>query len=426
MTESAIRIYPPLEMLEATPQRLPLSKSIAARALVLAALSGSHVAADRLPVCTDIKVLRDALAGPSADNATVNVEDSGTALRFLTAYFAAKDGADVTLTGSDRLCRRPVRPLVDALRSLGAEIDYVGNDGFAPLHIRGHRLDGGEVTLDASSSSQFASALAMIAPTMGKGLRINLGGQIPSMPYLKMTLSMLEARGIDAYIEAYTAVIPHGAIKNVEGEAEPDWSSASYWYSIAAVSAGWVTLPGMKPESLQGDSVLKNIGERFGVVTEFTDEGAELSATPDIYSRLDMDMADWPDLVPAIAVTGALTGLPYVLSGVGNLRHKECDRLEALAEGLAQLGIVAEVGNDTFAWEGERRPIMRMPEIDPHGDHRIAMAFAAASLVLPGIVIKDPAVVAKSYPGFFEDLADAGFTVCGLNDPVPEEFLPQE
>ena len=411
-------------MLETTVARLPLSKSIAARALVLGALSGSEVEPDKLPDCNDIRVLRAALE--NSGTSSVDVADSGTALRFLTAVFATREGVEVTLSGSERLCQRPVAPLVEALRSLGADIEYVGADGHAPLRIRGRRLEGGEVSLDASLSSQFASALALVAPTMEKGLRINLGGQIPSMPYLKMTLSMLEARGIDAFIEGYTAIVRPGEIRRISAEAEPDWSAASYWYAIAAVSAGWVTLPGLKPDSLQGDSVLKDIGERFGVITEFTDEGAELSATPDIFSRLDMDMSDWPDLVPAIAVVGALTGLPYVLTGVGNLRHKESDRIKALAEGLAQLGIITETGTDSLAWEGERHPIMKMPEIDPHGDHRIAMAFAVASLALPGIIIRNPEVVDKSYPGFFDDLTDAGFTVCGPDDPVPSEFLPEE
>lgn len=424
MEHEFIRLFPPVEMLEAAPARLPLSKSIAARALILASLSGSDVDPSRLPDCADIRVLKAALDTPDASCA--DVADCGTALRFLTAFFASRPGADIVLSGSERLCQRPISPLVDALRALGADIEYVAGEGHAPLRIRGRKLSGGEVHLDASASSQFASALALIAPTMEDGLRINLGGQIPSMPYLKMTLSMLEARGIGAYTEGYAAIIPAGFIKPIVAEAETDWSAASYWYSIAAVSAGWITLPGLRPASLQGDSVLKGIGERFGVITEFTDEGAELSATPDIFSRLYMDLADWPDLLPALAVTGVLTGLPYVFTGVANLRHKESDRLAALAAALDQLGVIVEVGSDIFAWEGDRRPIMSMPEIDPCGDHRIAMAFAVASYAVPGIVICHPEVVEKSYPGFWDDLADAGFAVCGPDDPVPAEFLPEE
>ena len=356
----------------------------------------------------------------------IDVADSGTALRFLTAYFSVKEGCEVELTGSARLCERPISPLVDAMRSLGASIEYVGDEGFAPLLIKGMRLKGGDVNLDASASSQFASALAMVAPLMDEGLRINLGGQIPSLPYLKMTLSMLQHRRVDAHIEAYTAIIPHGSLKSVEAESESDWTAASYWYAIAAVSAGWVTIPGLSKNSLQGDAVLQSLGERFGVLTEFTDGTAELSATPDLFSRLDMDMADYPDLVPAVAVAGYLTGIPYVFTGVANLRYKESDRIAVLTENLAKIGAVTEAGPDTFAWEGERMPLMQMPEIDPHGDHRMAMAFAAASLFIPGITILHPEVVEKSYPGFFDDLADAGFTICGPDDDVPEAFLPQE
>lgn len=414
-----IRIYPPLDIPEFRVNHLPLSKSIAARVLILNELSGERNFDFPMPDCNDIEVLRQALGHKAGE---IDVADSGTALRFLTALYAATEGADVTITGSQRLCGRPIAPLVESLRSLGASIEYVGAEGFAPLKIKGKKLRGGEVRLDAGASSQFASALAMVAPTMENGLRIDLGGQIPSLPYLQMTLRMLNVRGIDAHIEAYTVIVPEGKIGRVEPEHEPDWSSASYWYSIAAVSAGWVTLPGLKNHSLQGDSVLKNIGERFGVITEFEDGDALLSATPDVFSRLDMDMSDYPDLVPALAVTAALTGLPFVFKGVGNLRHKESDRLGVLAENLAKLGYIAEIGADEFGWEGERVPVMRMPQIEPHNDHRMAMAFAAASFVFPGIIIHEPECVSKSYPRFFDDLSEAGFILCGPEDPIPEEY----
>lgn len=406
----SIQIFPPEEIVETAVGGLPLSKSVAARVLVLQALTpmSPEVPADRLPDCDDIAVLRSALA---VGRGAVNIHASGTALRFLTAFYAATEGCDVVLTGTERLCERPVAPLVDALRRLGADIAYVDGEGHAPLHIKGRRLRGGSISIDASTSSQYVSALAMVAPTMDEGLRIDLGGRIPSMPYLNMTLRMLEARGIDARMEAYTAVIPSGSLRRVEPECESDWSAASYWYEIAAITAGWVTLPGLKAGSIQGDSVLAKIGERFGVLTEFGGDVAELSASPDLYSRLDLDMADYPDLVPALAVTSAMVGLPFEFTGVTNLRVKECDRLEALRLNLLKLGIVAEVGRDSIGWEGERIPISEIPEIDSCGDHRIAMAFAPASVYIPGLVIRDPEVVEKSYPGFFKDLEAAGFTI---------------
>lgn len=413
-----IRIFPSEEILETTVAHLPLSKSISARVLTLGALTpGAETPAPELLAdCDDIKVLQKALL---CRNGEVTAHDSATALRFLIAFFAVCEGADVTLTGSHRLCARPVGPLVDALRSLGADIEYEGEEGHAPLHIRGRRLNGGDVRLDASASSQFASALSMIGPLLPGGLRIDLGGQIPSLPYLKMTLAMMQSRGIDAHTEGYSVIVPQGTYLPVQAESEPDWSAASYWYAIAAVSAGWVTLPEMKYPGLQGDSILAKIGERIGVLTNFGDEGAELSATPDLYSRLDLYVSDNPDLVPALAVTACLVGMPFRFTGIANLRIKESDRIEALGSNLLKLGFVTETDRESFGWEGERMPVTRMPEIEPHGDHRIAMAFAAAAIFVPGIIILDSEVVSKSYPAFFDDLREAGFTIVDADAPLP-------
>lgn len=410
-------------MVEARVGHLPLSKSIAARAIVLAALAGDDTDPAEWPQCDDITVLCEAIKRREGE---IDLNASGTALRFLTAYYASRPGTDVVLTGSARLCERPVAPLVDALRSLGADIEYLNTSGYAPIRIKGRALSGGEVAVDGSQSSQFASALAMIAPGLPGGLRINFSAQMPSLPYLKMTLAMLENRGVETSVEAYTAIVEQGSIKPADPEVEYDWSAAAFWYAICAVSAGWVTLPNMAPNSLQGDAAMIQIGERIGVGTEFTDEATELSASPEVFSRLDLDLSSHPDLVPPLAVTAALIGIPFTFRGIGFLQHKESERLTALAEGLAQLGIAAEVIPDGLAWDGERMPIFKMPEIDPHSDHRIAMAFAVAAFAVPGIVIHNPEVVAKSYPGFFDDLSAAGFTICGPDDPVPAEFLPQE
>ena len=411
------RIFPPEEILETTVQRLPLSKSVAARAMVLAALTPEAPAPSELPDCDDIDVMARALATTSG---AVNINASGTALRFLTAYYAATPGADVLLEGTERLCTRPVAPLVDALRRLGADIEYTANDGCAPLRIRGRRLDGGTVRLDASLSSQYASALAMIAPAVSGGLTIDLGGQIPSRPYLDMTLAMMRRRGIDAVTEGYSVIIPEGPYNPIAAECEPDWSAASYWYAIAALTAGWVTLPRLHSPSLQGDSALADMAQRIGVVTEFGDDGAELSASPEMFSRLDLDMSDTPDLVPALAVAAAMVGMPFVFTGVANLRIKESDRIDAIMQNFRRLGILASASDDTLSWEGDRMPIAALPEFDTFNDHRIAMAFAATSVFVPGIVVKDCEVVEKSYPGFWDDLRDAGFTLADPSDPIPE------
>lgn len=412
------RILPPEEILETT-VRLPLSKSVAARLLILNALTpgAPAVRPDRLPDCTDTRTLAAALPVRSG---TVDIADCGTAARFLTAVFAATPGTDILLTGTPRMCDRPIAPLVDALTGLGADIAYAGRPGRLPLAIRGKALRGGDVALDAAASSQFASALAMIAPLCPGGLRIALGGEIASMPYLRMTMRMMEARGIDVDLAGYTLAVGPGPYRDAPQEAEPDWSAAAFWYSIAAVTAGWVTIPGMSLPSLQGDSVLASIGDRFGVLTEFTDEGAGLSATPDLYSRLDMDMSDYPDLVPPLAVAACLTGIPFRFTGVENLRHKESDRLEALADGLRAIGCLPETADGLIAWEGERAPLLEIPCINPRADHRIAMAFAVAAVFIPGIIIRDVEAAAKSYPGFWDDLRRAGFTLTDASLPLPD------
>jgi len=413
------RIFPPEGILETTVSRLPLSKSVAARVLILNALTPGtqSVSPAVLPGCDDINILR---ADVELRHGTIHAGYNGTALRFLTAFYAATEGCDVLLTGHERLCQRPIAPLVDALRSLGADIEYESNEGFAPLRIRGRRLTGSTVNLDARASSQFVSALCMIAPGMEGGLRIELGGQVPSLPYLKMTLAMLQARGIDAHTHGYTVIVPQGTLSYVEPETERDWSAAAFWYAIEAASAGWITLQSLGQSSLQGDAILSEIGPRFGVITDFEGNDACLSATPDIFSRMDMDMSDYPDLVPPLAVVSCLVGLPFTFTGVENLHLKESDRLKALADNLRRLGIITETTENSFGWEGERMPITRMPEIDPYGDHRIAMAFAAAALFIPGIVIKDADTVDKSYPGFWDDLRDAGFTLADPADPMPQ------
>lgn len=407
--------YPGEEILETTVTRLPLSKSVAARVLMIHALTPAAPALDveRLPACDDIRVMAAALA---RDGGEIDLGASGTAARFLTAYFAATPGKSVTLAGTDRLNRRPIAPLVDALRILGADIIYKDEEGCLPIAVTGRQLTGGTVKLDASASSQFASALAMIAPAMSQPLTIDLGGEIASMPYLTMTLRMLEHRGVDSERRGYAIDVANTAYKVAPMEAESDWSAAAFWYEIAAVTAGWITLPGLHAESLQGDSVLARIGERMGVVSEFTDEGLELSATPDLYSRLDMDMADFPDLVPAVAVTGCMIGVPYRLSGLANLRVKESDRLQALVDELARCGWILEAGPDYLEWEGATKPIFELPVMNTHDDHRLAMAFAPISVFVPGIVIDGAEAVNKSYPGFWDDLRDAGFVIEDLDD----------
>lgn len=401
------QIFPPEEILETT-LKLPLSKSISARALVMAALGSTMPAV--LSECADTQAMASAL---SNDAGQINIGAAGTAMRFLTAYFAAQPGREVTLDGSERMRKRPIKPLVDALRSLGAKIEYAGQEGFPPLKIEGRKLRGGELKVDSSLSSQFVSALMMVAPLMDAPLTLTLDADTVSMPYIKMTAEMMRRRGVAVEIERDVVEVSNRPYGPCSEAVEGDWSAAAFWYEIAAMTAGWVTIGNLGENSIQGDKALADIFPRLGVLTEFSDEGVELSATPELYSRLDIDLSDTPDLVQALAVTAVAIGLPFTFTGVGNLRIKETDRLEALRRELLKVGCVAEIdGNGSiFSWDGRRMPIMEMPQIDTYDDHRMAMAFAPLSVFMPGLVIRNIEVVSKSYPGFWDDLRNAGFTV---------------
>jgi 3-phosphoshikimate 1-carboxyvinyltransferase len=406
-----LKIYPPEEILEAT-IKLPLSKSMSARALIMNALTRdlARLTADEVADCDDTHAMLNALSARTIGD--INIGAAGTAMRFLTAYYASIEGSDIVLDGSERMRHRPIAILVDALRQLGADIQYTGEEGFPPLHIRGHRLNGGKLTIEAGVSSQYISALMMIAPLCKEPLTMNFDGNVSSLPYIKMTAEMMQHRGIEVELNRDGLNIATGLYKPISNDIEPDFSAASYWYEIAALTAGFVTLPGVKQKSLQGDSAVARIYPQLGVLTEYTDEGAELSATPDLYGRIELDMTDTPDLVQTVVATACTVGIPFRITGVRSLRIKETDRLDALCRETAKLGCnVTTEGDNAIVWEGERTHIIEEPVIDTYDDHRMAMAFAPVSVFLPGIVINDAEVVSKSYPGFWKDIENAGFTL---------------
>ena len=436
-------IFPPEEILQTT-VNLPLSKSESARRLVIDAIGGYATAAEDVADCDDTRALMHAL---SMRNGRVDIGAAGTAMRFAAAFFAATEGTDIILDGIERMRHRPIAPLVEALRSLGADIEYTdadgdpakGTEGYAPLHIRGRQLEGGMVNIDATVSSQFISALTLAAPLMRRPLRIVLEGDVTSAPYLHMTLEMLRRRGIDAALEGNDVCIQGSAadITAAETPVGRDWSAASYWYAIAALSSGWVTLPGLRLGCrLQGDSVAAEIFERLGVISEQNPEdedtgehidGVGLSASPEISSRLDLDMSATPDLVPTLAVAATMLGVPFQFHGVHTLRDKETDRLDALCAEAVKLGALYEIdGDDSIGWEGRRVPIRTLPVIETYGDHRMAMAFAPAALYLPGLVIDSPEVVTKSYSGFWDDLRNAGFTITEVDEAAVNATVPSE
>ncbi len=404
-----IRIYPPEDIIE-TEICLPLSKSIAARSLIIGALSPEKKLPGDVPACDDSQTMLAALA--SAPTGAVNIGPAGTAMRFLTAYYASLPGADITLDGSERMRRRPIGTLVDALRSVGASIEYVGEEGFPPLHIRGRRLSGGTVEIDAGVSSQFISAILLVAPTFKAPLTLRLTEDIASLPYIKMTCAMMSRSSATVEWTGNEIQVTPSVYIPAHDTSEPDWSAASYWYSIAALSAGWITLPGLKEKSIQGDSAVKNLFEKIGVITTFEDGAAELSASPEVYSRMDADMSGTPDLVQTLAVACCMLGVPFRFTGVASLHIKETDRIDALMSELDKFGFSLETeGTDTLIWEGRRHSIAAVPAVETYGDHRMAMAFAPAALYVPGLVINNADVVNKSYPSFWDDLSHAGFII---------------
>lgn len=403
------RIFPPKEMIE-TEVALPLSKSLSNRALIMNALTLGAPALTQVAQCDDTDVMVKALA--NRDTTEINIGAAGTAMRFLTAYYAAIPGRTVVIDGSERMRQRPIGPLVEALRSIGASVEYVEKEGFPPLRITGARLKGGEITMPANISSQFLSAILMIAPLTMTGLTLHLDGEITSLPYLKMTLTMMRERGIDCELQGDTITVTAGEYQPCATPIEADWSAASYWYQIAAMSSGWVELDGLQPNSLQGDSRLVSIFEKLGILTELADGKASLQPSPEQSPRLELDLSEQPDIVQTLAVTCCCLTIPFRFWGLHTLRIKETDRLEALRVELLKLGMIVTIeGDDCMWWEGQFTQINKVPEFDTYNDHRMAMAFAPISLFVPGIVIRDAEVVSKSYPQYWQHLANAGFMI---------------
>ncbi len=416
-----LRLLPPEDFLQ-TRLMLPLSKSMSARALIINALTPGAAPLERVAECDDTDAMRHALSDPARKE--VNIGAAGTTMRFLTAFYACQPGLEVTLDGSERMRQRPIGVLVEALRSLGADIEYAGEEGFPPLHIRGRALKGGDLTLEASVSSQFISALLMAAPTMADGLRLHLEGEIVSRPYILMTLKMMADAGIDCELYRETATVKPGTYRPLPQpvEIEGDWSAAAVWYEITAISGGVVTIDNLAEDSCQGDRVLARIYSRMGVDTEWEGEdgGTDLCANPDADARADIDFSECPDLAQCVTVTCAMLGYPFRFTGLQTLSIKETDRIEALRRELSKVGVEIEVeGPGIISWDGRRRPVTELPVFDTYDDHRMAMCLAPVALFMPGVIIRDAQVVSKSYPEFWEHMRDAGFTLLNGDAPLP-------
>lgn len=402
------RIFPPDDLLQAR-IKLPLSKSISNRALLLNALTVDALPLTEVADCDDTRAM---MSGLGLTQGTVDVGAAGTAMRFLTSFFAVSHGREVVIDGTQRMRQRPVGPLVDALRACGAAITYLGEEGYPPLKIKGQNLRGGVVSIPATVSSQFVSALMMVGPLMEEGLTIDLAGDLISAPYVNMTLEMMKLWGADIEMDGSRIVIGHRPYNPTSFVVEGDWSAASYWYEIEAITSGWITLDGLQQVSLQGDSRVMRIFENLGVNTEFDGEegGIDLVASPDLSPRLIADMSDTPDLTQTVVITCVMLGLPFRLVGVKSLKIKETDRIEALRKELLKLGFVMEVeSDDVISWENTRCPVTEIPVFDTYEDHRMAMSLAPVSIYVPGIIVKNAEVVSKSYPGYWDDLRSAGF-----------------
>jgi 3-phosphoshikimate 1-carboxyvinyltransferase len=361
-----------------------------------------------------IKALNAQYLKPKTQYLKIDVHHAGTTMRFLTAYFAIQDGFEVQLTGSSRMKERPIKILVDALNELGAEISYIEKEGFPPLKIKGKKLKENKVSIQANVSSQYISALMLIAPKLENGLELILEGEITSVPYINMTLALLNEMGIEtSFIENKIIVKPKSAIHNSQFIIESDWSSASYWFSIIALSeiGTQITLSSFKENSLQGDFALVELYKNFGVETVFNDNNSITvsKVNTKFQKSFNFNLQSSPDIAQTIAVTCFGLGVSCHLTGLHTLKIKETDRLEALKIELTKLGAAISVTNVSLTLE-QSENIHPNVRISTYQDHRMAMSFAPLALKVP-IIIENAEVVSKSYPTFWENLAAFNFSV---------------
>ncbi len=400
---------------------LPASKSISNRALIIQSMCGSPVRLDNIASSADTLTVNSILERDATEyweNIEYNVGAAGTAMRFLTAYFASIPGTRV-LTGSSRMKQRPVKPLVDALIQLGADICYLEQDGYPPLKIAGKLLEGSEVGVDGTLSSQYITALMLISPRLVNGLVIHLKGKITSASYINLTLKMMKEFGVTGDWKDNTISVSNQSYKLDEKQVykiEADWSSASYWYAMAALSDEVdLKLMGLKSESIQGDKIVKELFALLGVKTELIEGGVHLSKEIPVIKSFAYDFSDCPDLAQTIAVTAVGMRMPILMNGLQTLKIKETDRIAALITEFGKLGVSAI---ETFPNTLEIReyPLFThsSPRFSTYDDHRMALSFAPLSLVYRQIEIENPEVVQKSYPGFWDDLSSLGFEVLSL------------
>ena len=373
---------------------------------------------ENLSDCDDTKVIIRAL---SHRPEVIDIKAAGTAMRFMTAYLSVTEG-EHTITGTERMKHRPIGVLVDALCYLGAEIEYAGEKGFPPLRIRGRQLEGGRLEIPGNVSSQYISALLMIAPVLSKGLEMKLTGGIVSRPYIDLTLHLMHQFGVSAeWTDIDSITVKPQPYRQRPYTIENDWTAASYWYEVLALTdelGAKVVLPGMLDGSRQGDSAVRYIFSLLGIKTAFADREADrltdatLTRHSCMLNRMDYDFTNQPDLAQTLIATCPVLGIPFHFTGLGSLRIKETDRIEAMKTEMEKLGYILHADSGTeLSWEGDRCEPAAQPVIDTYEDHRMAMSFAPLAIRLGRIGINHPEVVSKSYPHYWNDLRKAGFHI---------------
>jgi len=381
---------------------LPSSKSISNRLLIIRALSPNGFQLEGLSDSDDTQLLQQGLQSASD---VVDVGHAGTSMRFLTAYFAAT-GLAKTLTGSERMKNRPISDLVTALNRLGADIVYLEKPGFPPVRTSGKLLSGNFIEINGSVSSQFISALLLVAPILPDGLTIRIKDEPVSASYIRMTLELMQQAGVHATWKDNTITVTRQDYHSEGMTVERDWSAASYWYQMAVlIDDVELMLKGLDDKSLQGDAIISQMAYSFGVKTTYTPEGALLTKHKNACPKSILDFLNTPDLVQTMAVTCCLNNTPFRFTGVQTLRVKETDRIAALQNELLKLGYcLKEPEPGVIEWKGERAKPQHPICISTYHDHRMAMAFAPVAIHFPGLQIDDPKVVSKSYPNFWNEL----------------------
>lgn len=390
---------------------LPTSKSLLNRALILASLcddGGKECAVLYATACDDSSAIIDALA---CEAEYINIGAAGTAMRFLTGKYAATVGANVVLDGSARMRKRPIKVLVEALRACGAKIEYIGEEGFPPLKIKGANLCAPlDFHVDSNISSQYISSLLMIAPRMQGGMTLHLDGECRSLPYIDMTIALMQKFGAEVLRKGSVIKVEQGTYRCVDYDVEADWSAASYWYEIAALRPGSrFRLRGLHADSLQGDSRVAEIFRDFGVKSSWENGVLLIESGGACAQRLDISLNEQPDLAQTVVATAAALGVPFILTGLSTLRIKETDRIAALQSELAKVGVdIRDEGDDALVYDGKSQAASGGDvTFATYDDHRMAMSLAPLALVLQTgkVIIENADVVSKSYPEFWQNLA---------------------